>query len=189
MKFIKPFNIFESLKDIIDIEEIEDRLIDFQHLGFSVVVSLSSSTILDFDKKRLERSQTNNVVDLADSYHIRSSEIDRYNSGISHNSLTIRLSALNKEESHINLNIDEFTLVYDDFCHYLKQVYDLKPNYINIESLSLRTNSGGGYGGRFLYFKDFQSIREFLKVKVLVSNISTDMSNLKVSGFNLGFYK
>lgn len=51
MKFIKPFNIFESLKDNIDIEDIEDRLIDFQHLGFNVVVSLSSSTILDFDKK------------------------------------------------------------------------------------------------------------------------------------------
>lgn len=184
MKWIKTFKIFESLKDTVNIEDIEDRLIDFQHLGFNVVVSLSSSTILDFDKKRLERNLTNNVTNLANSYHIKSSEIDRYNSGITHNSLTIGLSGLNKEESHINLNIDELTSVYDDFCYYLKQVYGLRPNYINVGSLSLRTNTGGGYEGRFLYFKDFQSIREFLKVKD-----ATDMSNLKVSGFNLGFYK
>lgn len=180
MKWIKSYRVFESLKDELNIEEVDDRLIDFKHLGFSVEIGVSSSIILDFDKKRLERSQTQNVIDLVNKYHIKSSEIDHYNSGISKSSLTIGL----KSTEYINLSINDLTSVYDDFCYYLEQAWGLKPNYIHILRLNLKTNTGGGYVGQFLYFKDFESIREFLQVKN-----STDCDNIEVSGFHLGFYK
>lgn len=190
MKWIKTFKIFESIKQGIDwnsqqfLDNVEERLIDFKHIGFHVVVSQSSSTILDFDKKMQDVRYTDEPRE--NKFHIKSTEIDRYNSGISKTSLTIGLvpSPLSIGSGPHNFNIDELEIIYNDFASYLRDVFGLVPNYINIVRLTIKNTAGGSSIGQFLYFKDFQSIREFL-----VAKSSIDLDTLQATGFNLGFYK
>jgi hypothetical protein len=187
MKHIKRFTRFDLTKESVDwnseqfINDVEDRLVDFKHLGFGVVISQSSSTILDFDKKMQDVRYT----DEPNKFHIRSAEIDRYSSGISNISLTIGL--LLKDISgtyNSNFNIDELETIYNDFASYLKEAFGLVPNYINIVKLEIKTTAVGTLYGQFLYFKDFESIRQFL-----ISKNSADIDNIKITGINLGFRK
>jgi hypothetical protein len=180
MKWIKTFRIFESLKDEIDLEEVEDRLIDFKQLNFNVTLSLSSSLIIDFDKKERETGQ----------FYINSSELNKYVlQPFNNNSFTVNLEA---KSGQIELfNIDELDTYYNYFSSYLNSAYGLVPNYIYSKIKIF--NRRGGYGG-FLYFKDFQSIRQFLNDKEQANYHMTgrdpiDQNKLQIEAFSLGFYK
>ena len=48
MKYLKVYKIFESLKDDINLLELEDRLIDFEHMGLNININIGNSAILDF---------------------------------------------------------------------------------------------------------------------------------------------
>lgn len=180
MKWIKTFRIFESLKDEIDLEEVEDRLIDFKQLNFNVNLSLSSSLIIDFDKKERERVDNR----LKDSqFYINSSDLYKYVSQpFNDHSFTVDLEV--KSGQIALFNIDELDTYYNYFSSYLNSAYGLVPNYIYIKRIHFRSITGGGHGGQFLYFKDFQTIRNFLEAKGCI-----DQNNLQIEGFNLGFYK
>lgn len=175
MKWIKPYNIFESLRNEINIEDIEERLIDFKHIGFDTDINLSSSIILDFDKK--------------DDFHIKASEIDDYNSGITKNSLTIQFNS----EQYIQCNIDELETIYDDFTHYLNVDCGLVPNYIyfgNLNQVDLMSSRRPLL--RAIYFKDFKSRREFLNLRaenLPIADADIDPKIIKTSGFTIGYYK
>jgi hypothetical protein len=176
MKWIKTFRIFESLKDEIDLEEVEDRLIDFKQLNFNVNLSLSSSLIIDFDKKERETGG---------QFYINSSELNKYLQSFNNNSFTVNLEA--KSDQIELFNIDELDTYYNYFSSYLNSAYGLVPNYIYIKRIR------GGYGG-FLYFKDFQSIRQFLNDKERANYHMTgrdpiDQNKLQIEAFSLGFYK
>lgn len=180
MKRLKTYKLFESLN--IDRVDIEDRLIDFKQLGFDEVsIDESSSIILDFDRKETERQRRpNGLLFSGDQYFIRSNDIDVYKSGSTNNSLNIEL----KSASHLNLNLKELEYYYEEFSHYLRSVYGLIPNYIYVTRIDVYNTTGGGYGGQFLYFKNFDDIRKFL-----IAQKSIDTENIKVRGFNLGFYR
>lgn len=181
MKFVKPFGVFESLDGVVDRFQLEERLIDFQHLGLSnLVVAYTTNSVLDFEKKSEIRSRPTDVHDLCNSYVIKSHEVSGYNTGISSNCLTIGLSPVS---GSLLLNLSEVGLLYEDLCYYLSSLYGLKPNYIFLSGLDVRTNTGGGFGG-YLYFKDFGSVKEFLCLKSAV-----DKENIRIGLVHLGFYK
>ena len=162
MKWIKPYNIFESLRNEINIEDIEERLIDFKHIGFDTDINLSSSIILDFDKK--------------DDFHIKVSEIDDFNSGTTNNSLTIQFHS----GQYIQCNVDELETIGDDLSHYLNETLGLIPNYIYFGNIDFNFNT------RAIYFKDFKSLRKYLNLR---AGANIDPENIKTSGFTIGYYK
>ena len=182
MVFIKSFRVFETLNDVIDRSSLEERLIDFQHLGLNnVVLSFNSSTVLNFGKKSEARSRAISIIELVNSYVIKSHEVSDCNVGISSNCLTIDLSP---ESGSVLLNLVEIGVLYEDLCYYLLRLYGLKPNYIFLSGLDVKTSTGGGFGGNYLYFKDFESIKEFLCLKS-----AFDKENIRVGLVHLGFYK
>lgn len=167
MKHLNDYNTFniKPVKENINLDE--DRLIDFKDLGFDVDINpTSSSIILDFNKKESENKN---------DFHIKASEIDDYNSGITKNSLTIQFNS----EEYIKCNIDELETIYDDFTHYLNVACGLVPNYIYFGNVVMNR--------RAIYFKDFKSLREYLNLRAESADI--DPKIIKTSGFTIGYYK
>lgn len=180
MKHLNDYNTFniKPLKENINLDE--DRLIDFKDLGFDVDInSSSSSIILDFNKKAENEND----------FHIKASEIDDYNSGITKNSLTIQFNS----EQYIQCNIDELETIYDDFTHYLNVACGLVPNYIyfgNLKQVDLMSSRRPLL--RAIYFKDFKSLREFLNLRAEnfpIADADIDPKIIKTNGFTIGYYK
>jgi hypothetical protein len=133
---IKSFKVFESLygfgsgrllESEIDLDTLEDILIDFIQMGLESDISIGSSIILDFDKLNNEREE--GLVS-GDNISIHSGDIDLYKkSQGTDNSLTIDLF---KESQISEINIDDFEDGYNMLTSYLKEEYNLIPNYIYV---------------------------------------------------------
>jgi hypothetical protein len=133
---IKSFKIFESLygtgsgrllESEIDLNTLEDILIDFKQMGLENDISIGSSIILDFDKLNKEREEG---LISGGNISIHSGHIDLYKkSQGTDNSLTIDLF---KESQISEINIDDFEDGYNMLTSYLKEEYNLIPNYIYV---------------------------------------------------------
>jgi len=147
---IKSFKLFENvygfnsdrlLESEIDIDMIEDYLVDFTHMGLSNDISIGSSVILDFDKLNKAREE-----ELIDNISIHSGDIDLYKkSQGTDNSLTIDLF---RESQISEINIDDFEEGYNMLTSYLKEEYNLIPNYIYIN-----------YHWTYQYFENIEMLR------------------------------
>lgn len=151
---IKSFRIFEKvyglnsgrlLESEIDINEIEEYLISFTDMGLSNDVFIGSSIILDFDKLNKQRE----LGDISGgNISIHSVDIDLYTKDRTtnnSNSLTIDLF---KESQISEINSDDFEDAYNMVTSYLKEEYNLIPNYIYVN-----------YHWNYQYFENVKMLR------------------------------
>lgn len=127
MKYLKKYKIFESLIGEIELELIEHMLsLDFVPMGLDYDIGVGSSIVLDFDKLNKER-ESGNISSSNISIHV--SDIDLYRKGSTNKSLTIDLF---KESKISEFDLDDFKDAYEIFSGFLKDEYNLIPNYIHV---------------------------------------------------------
>lgn len=176
---IKSLKKFLENKIEVNLIDIEHMLsLDFEPMGLENDISIGSSIIIDFDKLNNDRKSGTT------SISINSSDIGVYEKGYTNNSLTIDLF---KESQVSEINIDDFEDAYNILSEFLKEEYDLIPNYIYVN-----------YHWSYLYFENVEMLRLYLFGGHLGDDPNTGWYNSRVEKGSkyfkahkviLGFYK
>lgn len=172
---IKSLKKFLESKIEVNLNDIEHMLsLDFEPMGLENDISTGSSVILDFDKLNKESRFT----------CIHSADVDIYRKASTNNSLTIDLF---KESQISEINIDDFEDAYNILSEFLKEEYDLIPNYIYVN-----------YHWSYMYFENVEMLRLYFFGGHLGDDPNTGWYNgslekgskyFKAHKVILGFYK
>jgi hypothetical protein len=176
MKYLRNFKIFENLESKIDLQELESILIDFKQMGLEPDIKTGSSIVIDFDKlnKELESGESS-FRNAEKAPLIDSKDIDNYTKGRSSDSLSIEFNSREPED----YNISESSEAYEMIKSYLKDTYDLIPNYIYIN-----------YHWNYMYFENFDKIKEYKNMAVDLGRLlgSDNENTFKAHKLVFGFY-
>lgn len=127
MKWLRKFNeSLEGLENEINIEELEDILIDFIHMGVDYDIKIGNSLSLDFNK--LNKLRENGELSKG-NISINSADIDDYKNPGQIEVITIHFNDTGKIKKY---KIDEFREAYDMLLNYLKIKYNLITAYIYV---------------------------------------------------------
>lgn len=161
---IKSLKKFLENKIEVNLSDIEHMLsLDFEPMGLENDISVGSSIVLDFNKLNKER-ESGEIS--SSNISIHSSDIDLYRKGITNNSLTIDLF---KESKISEINIDDFEDAYNILSEFLKEEYDLIPNYIYVN-----------YHWSYVYFENVEMLRLYFFGGHLGDDPNTGWYNSKV---------
>lgn len=166
MKYLKKFRLFESLGEEIDLIELEHILIDFIQMGLDYDIKAGSSSVIDWIEF--------NDVNYGGSKVLHSSGIDKYTKSMTNNSLTIEFTTNYIQD----YNIEATAEAYEMLKGYLNKEYDLIPNYIYIN-----------YHWNYMYFEDFDKIKEYKNIFSQGALGSEDKNIFKSHKLIFGFYK
>ena len=181
MKFIKNFRVFENLRGVkkslleseIDLVELEHILIDFKQMGLDYDIKAGSSIVIDWNLFNDDKT--------GGSKCLNSGDIDKYSKSRTGNSLTIELNSLDRDGlvgSMNEYNIEDTKEAYEMLKDYLFDNYDLIPNYIYVN-----------YHWSYMYFEDFDKIKENKSDPYSFSIGSKDLNIFKAHKLVLAFYK
>lgn len=166
MKYLKKFRLFESLGEEIDLVELDHILIDFIQMGLDYDIKSGSSIVIDWIEF--------NDVNYGGSKVLHSSDLNKYTKSMTNNSLTIEFNTNYIQD----YNIEATAEAYEMLKEYLNKEYDLIPNYIYIN-----------YHWNYMYFEDFDKIKEYKNIFSQGALGSEDKNIFKSHKVIFGFYK